>query len=241
MVLAAGAAPRAARAGEPLEESQVLRTGGDGEVVVRFVDNALLVLRPGTEVELSRYRFRENDASSYSALRLLKGGLRFVTGMIGKLNREQVQLNTPIVTIGIRGTDFDTVYRDIREQDVDAGTYTCVSEGGTYMRDENGRVLEVDAGQTGFVTSADFVAKGLATATRWGLIRPPAGLFRAGTFDGQLQDLRQEGLRRLQGKISENLPSELRSGTLAADVTGMVGGLGGLFKKKEKKSAGCGS
>ena len=40
---------------------------------------------------------------------LLKGGLRTLTGRIGRLNRDAVQLKTPASTIGIRGTGFDAV------------------------------------------------------------------------------------------------------------------------------------
>lgn len=225
-----GVAPYAVRQGEALDETQVLRTGADGEAVLRFVDNALLVLRPNSEVELARYRYQADDPSSATTLRLLRGGLRFVTGLVGKMNRDQVQVLTPVATIGVRGTDFDTVYRAERQGDLDAGSYTCVTEGGTYMRDERGQVLEILAGQTGFVTSADFVARGLAAATRFGLIQPPPGLFQAGTFDGQLQELKQEGLRRLQDKIDERLPSELR-GMISGEVTGLIGGFLGLGKK----------
>lgn len=43
---------------------------------------------------------------SRSVLRLVKGGLRAVTGLIGRETRTQYQVLTPVATIGIRGTDF---------------------------------------------------------------------------------------------------------------------------------------
>lgn len=39
-------------------------------------------------------------------LRLLKGGFRTVSGLIGKANPEEYRVTTPVATIGIRGTDY---------------------------------------------------------------------------------------------------------------------------------------
>ncbi len=45
--------------------------------------------------------------------RLLKGGLRTVTGLIGHGNAGAYQLKTPTATIGIRGTDYQTWICDL--------------------------------------------------------------------------------------------------------------------------------
>lgn len=224
--------------GDAIEEKARLRTGADGEVVVHFVDEALLVIRPNSQIDVNYYRFTAGDHSSASAVRLLKGGLRFVTGLIGKLNREEVKIFTPMATIGVRGTDFDTLFLEVPRDDADAGLYTCVTEGGTVLTGENGESIEVAQGQTAFTTTADFVAKGLSKAREWGLIRPPPGLFQSGTFDGQIEELKREGLNRLQGKLTDQLPSEFR-GLVPTDM------LGSLFAKKKEApkpaSSRCGA
>lgn len=46
------------------------------------------------------------DGSSRAFFRLLKGGFRSVSGLIGKANRDDYRVSTPIATIGIRGTKF---------------------------------------------------------------------------------------------------------------------------------------
>lgn len=38
--------------------------------------------------------------------RLLKGGFRSVSGLVGKINREEYRVVTPVATIGIRGTKY---------------------------------------------------------------------------------------------------------------------------------------
>ena len=228
--------------GDSVEENQGIRTGPDGEAVVRFADNAVMIVRSGTQLRVATYRYRENDGGNASLIKLLKGGLRFATGLMGKVNRDSVRFDTPVATIGVRGTDFDTVYLEERTDGLDAGSYTCVTEGGTWMRDSAGKEVEIAQGQTGFMTSADFIARGIAAAASIGVIPAPSGLFRAGTFDGQMQDLKQEGLRQLQYKVNENVPSELRSVIPAAGdmVSGAGEMLGSLFKKKNKGGAAGG-
>ncbi len=45
-------------------------------------------------------------------LGLVKGGFRAVSGLIGKINREEYRIVTPVVTVGIRGTDYFAVLCD---------------------------------------------------------------------------------------------------------------------------------
>jgi hypothetical protein len=45
----------------------------------------------------------DGDNASFN---LVKGGLRSVTGLLGKRNKEKFAMKTPSATIGIRGTTF---------------------------------------------------------------------------------------------------------------------------------------
>jgi hypothetical protein len=78
---------------------------------IKFVDNSEITLRPGTTFKVENFSFDENkpeaDSASYS---LVKGGLRSITGLMGKRNKEKFSLKTPTATIGIRGTTFVAHY-----------------------------------------------------------------------------------------------------------------------------------
>ena len=65
-------------------------------------DDALITVRPNTEFRLESYRYAPKAAasSSESVLAVMKGGLRIVTGLMGKVNREGYAVNTPTATIG---------------------------------------------------------------------------------------------------------------------------------------------
>lgn len=46
------------------------------------------------------------NSVSHAFFRLLKGGFRTVSGLIGKANPQDYRVSTPVATIGIRGTDY---------------------------------------------------------------------------------------------------------------------------------------
>lgn len=86
-----------------------LRTEKGTYARIRFSDGGEVVLRPETVFKIERYQF-SSDAGKAAEdgmfMRLLKGGLRAVTGLIGKRDHERYKLNTVTATIGIRGTHF---------------------------------------------------------------------------------------------------------------------------------------
>ncbi|HSW13685.1 MAG TPA: hypothetical protein VLI06_12645 [Solimonas sp.] len=49
---------------------------------------------------------------SRAFFKLLKGGFRAVSGLIGKVDRNEYRVSTPVATIGIRGTDYLLVLCD---------------------------------------------------------------------------------------------------------------------------------
>ncbi|MCC7122648.1 MAG: FecR domain-containing protein, partial [Gammaproteobacteria bacterium] len=93
--------------GYALQPGEAVRTERDSTARLRFSDGTDVVLRPSSQIRIDDYRFdRAQPQSDSFALRLLKGGLRTITGAIAQRNRERVSYGTPTVTIGVRGTDF---------------------------------------------------------------------------------------------------------------------------------------
>ncbi len=92
--------------------SQVYRgetvvVGSNSFVQIRFSDGGLVSLRSGSEFRIDKYQFSGKEDSSESLIfSLLKGGLRTISGRIGKAYRESYRMNTPVATIGIRGTHY---------------------------------------------------------------------------------------------------------------------------------------
>jgi hypothetical protein len=78
---------------------------------IKFIDNGEITLRPNTTFKIDKFAYDANQPDGDSAsFDLVKGGLRSVTGLLGKRNKEKFALKTPSATIGIRGTTFVVQY-----------------------------------------------------------------------------------------------------------------------------------
>ncbi|MCS0581912.1 FecR family protein [Massilia pinisoli] len=90
-----------------VENGDTLVTEKNTYAQIRFIDHGEITLRPGTTFKIENYAYDadkpDGDSAAFS---LLKGGLRSITGLLGKRNKEKFSLKTPTATIGIRGTTF---------------------------------------------------------------------------------------------------------------------------------------
>lgn len=83
-----------------------LITGKLGRAQIRFIDGAVVSLRPESELNIQKYAYGKTKADEGSLMTLIKGGFRTITGAIGK---EKYKLITSMATIGIRGTHYEVV------------------------------------------------------------------------------------------------------------------------------------
>ncbi len=172
-------------AGSTLDSGDVISTERDSYAKLRFVDGAEIALRPASRLAVDEYRFDQAKPTEDSAIvRLVKGGLRTVTGMIGKRgNQDAYRLQGGTATIGIRGTEFIArLCTEEQCQDHDEsgaaddsapprrqsqtpppghelplgpGLFTEVKSGSVIVRQE-GRTLILRKGETGFAARNGF-------------------------------------------------------------------------------------
>lgn len=132
-------------AGQKIYEGQTIQTAGNGEVHIVSEDSGLLALRPNSNVRIDRFRAKGEPADE-SVLTIFKGAMRAITGWIAKRNAPAYRINTPTVTIGVRGTDHEITVLEAATGDAMPGTYNTVNEGVTVIRTAQGE-LEVHPGQ----------------------------------------------------------------------------------------------
>ena len=78
---------------------------------IKFIDNSEITLRPDSQLKVENFSYDEaKPENDHAIFNLIKGGLRSITGLLGKRSHERFGLTTPTATIGIRGTIFIVEY-----------------------------------------------------------------------------------------------------------------------------------
>lgn len=113
--------------GTIIQESDRLRTGADGMVMLIFSDQGRVALRPDSELLIHKYQYDPEGQESDLQLELIKGTVRQISGKAAKHQPQRYRLSTPVAAIGVRGTDFLA--------QVDAGAlHTYVHEGAIVLQ-----------------------------------------------------------------------------------------------------------
>lgn len=162
-----------------VEQGDALSSEENTFARIRFTDGGNLLIRPNSKVVIDRYQYDKTKPEQDNVnLNLVKGGLRVITGVVGKRNMERHTTTTATATIGIRGTHFGLQ----QCQDDCAGLTSLYShplENGLHIDVLNGTVVAqnpageqlITAGQFGYVRDAQ---------TKPVLVPEDSG-FRAGT------------------------------------------------------------
>jgi hypothetical protein len=97
---------RRVQPGDRIAASERLLTGQDSAASVVLRDGTVMALGPRTNVDLSRFAYNTTTQEGNLAVRIARGSLRMITGLMGRGNPDSIQVSTSTATIGIRGTDF---------------------------------------------------------------------------------------------------------------------------------------
>lgn len=126
-----------------------LLTSAKGRLQVRFTDGSRLSLKPGSEFKIEEYQFEQaNPEEGKAFYKLIKGGMRTISGKIGKTDSEDYKLDAVVATIGIRGTDF-TVDKlgDKVSGSVNSGKINVAAKGGSNKDISAGRSFSLTGPQ----------------------------------------------------------------------------------------------
>ncbi|MES2413073.1 MAG: FecR family protein [Pseudomonadota bacterium] len=96
--------------GALVESGDTFSVGERSTLQVRFTDESVVAIRANSQFKIEDYRFEKNAETDRSLLGLIRGGIRTITGLIGKANQNNYSVKTNTAAIGIRGTHFTVVY-----------------------------------------------------------------------------------------------------------------------------------
>jgi len=97
--------PRILRADSRVRLGEVVETGPKSVVQIVFPDRSMLHVKSDSKVKVEEFNFtRAKPEDDGMVINIFKGGMRSLTGLVGKRNPDKVRYKTPVATIGIRGT-----------------------------------------------------------------------------------------------------------------------------------------
>ena len=142
--------------------SDTITTGDNSRVQIRFVDKGLLALRANSQLNIKTYR-QPNAAGDEGEvlMELVEGGFRTLTGTIGKGNKAAYKVDTPVASIGIRGTLYSVF---LQKAQLFAGVW------------KGGISLKTQQGSFNLGSGANFDFAQIGSQGMQGLLTPPTEL-----------------------------------------------------------------
>ncbi len=120
--------------GSPVGMKDAIRTGKKGRVRIVFNDKTIISLGPDSEMAISEYAWSAQSEKGMMKTRIEEGAFRIMGGAITRHSPGQFETETPLATIGIRGSMYAALVREDRVQVVfESGT-------GIYVRNRGGQV-----------------------------------------------------------------------------------------------------
>jgi hypothetical protein len=136
--------------GEPVHEGDAIQTALKSELHLRMTDGTSIIVRENTKMKITAY-VADGGQNDRSLLDLTEGALRAISGWIGKYNRANYAVRTPLVTIGVRGTDHEPTHLLPGDPRGKPGSYDKVNAGLAVMQTPQGSV-EIPANKAAYLS-----------------------------------------------------------------------------------------
>jgi hypothetical protein len=177
------AAQRKLSVGSGLNPQDYLVSQPNSYALMVFRDGEKVTLQANSQLDIVKYNFNETGKKDQIMLKLAAGGMRALTGKIGKTDRSAYAVDTPVATIGIRGTEYevscigdcvgsnDSIEKcsnenggesDCNEQKNKEGMYSHVTEGAISQTNETGETV-LTQGQNSFISNPTTLAIPVST------------------------------------------------------------------------------
>ena len=78
----------------------------NGRMAIKFLDDSVVKLTEHSQLLIDEYIYDPDPSKSKMALTFGLGTARFITGNLGRIDKQNISLKTPTANIAIRGTDF---------------------------------------------------------------------------------------------------------------------------------------
>ena len=136
-----------ASVGDTFQAGTTFSTGTDGRVVLKFADGQLVVLGPASILGVDQYYFDPLDLkASKTALDLVNGAMRYVSGAIHAENHEGVSIAAGASLVGILNTGLADFTVAVNTKDQEVGI-AAVAAGEISVHTPYGPISKIETGQ----------------------------------------------------------------------------------------------
>ena len=90
---------------QDIQQMDDVRTA-NGRLGITFIDDSKVRLTEHSKLVIDEVIFDPNPSKSKMKMQFASGTARFITGKIGQINKQNINISTPTAQIAIRGTDF---------------------------------------------------------------------------------------------------------------------------------------
>lgn len=90
--------------GTPIFKGDVIETAETGAVNIVFIDETSMAVSENARLSVDEYKFDPSTESGETNFSVLRGVFVFTSGLIGRDDPDDVKIETPVGSIGIRGT-----------------------------------------------------------------------------------------------------------------------------------------
>lgn len=140
--------PRALRVGDRVLQGDTVSTGAGSSLVLKFDDGEVTALSQNSRMTITAYQYEPTSQKGNMLLSLVTGGMRAITGLLGRNTPDRVAYRAATTTIGIRGTDV-SIATD--------GTNVVISvTSGEIIVTFNGIDHRLRAGEAAYIQSGQF-------------------------------------------------------------------------------------
>lgn len=205
-ILAADGTSRTPSAGAVINQGETAVTGNKGQLDIRFSDESVVRLNSQSQFRIDQYAFSgKNGKEEKGFFSLLKGGMRTVTGMLGKANRSAYRVSTSAATIGIRGTEYSAR--------LDRGLHVSVERGEISLANRAGS-FSVQEGQRAYVANQKSAPKYLNLGSSG----------QSGAKNGASGNTQIRGNTQINANATDSNAIAVGQGNVAGNRTGTIGG-----------------
>lgn len=145
----ANGTPEKAALGMEVHQGDIVETGAQGAVNIVFLDESSFAISSNARMAIDEYVYDPATQGGETNISILRGMFVFTSGLIGRDDPDDVHIETPVGSIGIRGT---TIAGNIQP---DGQSQITVVEGAIVIKNGSGEVTLADQYQTVNLTGFD--------------------------------------------------------------------------------------